>query len=68
MAVQCKGLTKYKPEELFNKLAEREELLSTGIGNGIALPHCTLDDLDDFVIGILVVPSGVSFKAIDKKK
>ncbi len=68
MAVQCSGLKKYKPEELFNKLTEREELLSTGIGKGIALPHCTLDDLDDFVIGILVVPSGVSFKAIDKKK
>ncbi len=68
MAAQCRGLKKYKPEELYKKLSEREELLSTGIGKGIALPHCTLDDLDDFVIGILVVPSGVSFKAIDKKK
>jgi len=68
MAATCPGLAKYKPENLYNKLTEREELLSTGIGNGIALPHCTLDDLDDFVIGILVVPSGVNFKAIDKKK
>jgi PTS system nitrogen regulatory IIA component len=68
MAASCPGLSKYKPEELFKKLEEREELLSTGIGKGIALPHCTLDDLEDFVIGILIVPSGVNFKAIDKKK
>jgi len=67
MAATCPGLASYKPEELYNKLAEREELLSTGIGNGIALPHCTLDDLEDFVIGILIVHSGVNFKAIDKK-
>lgn len=68
MAATCPGLVKYKPENLYDKLADREDLLSTGIGKGIALPHCTLDDLDDFVIGILIVPSGVNFKAIDKKK
>ncbi|MBN2018243.1 MAG: PTS sugar transporter subunit IIA [Candidatus Cloacimonetes bacterium] len=68
MAVHCKGLEGYKPEELYQRLAEREALLSTGIGKGIALPHCTLEELKDFVIGILVVPSGVNFQAIDKKK
>lgn len=31
-----KGLT---PEILYTELCQREELMSTGVGNGIALPH-----------------------------
>jgi PTS system nitrogen regulatory IIA component len=39
-AVQCIDFLAHEVrEELFEKLMEREQLASTGIGNGIAIPH-----------------------------
>jgi PTS system nitrogen regulatory IIA component len=46
-------------------LSEREELSTTGFGNGIAIPHCRLDGVEDFVVGILSVPAGAEFDAMD---
>ncbi|MDF7801570.1 PTS sugar transporter subunit IIA [Pontiellaceae bacterium B1224] len=46
-------------------LRDREELSTTGFGNGIAIPHCRLDGVDDFVVGILSVPNGTDFAAMD---
>ncbi len=46
-------------------LIERENLSTTGFGNGIAIPHCRLDGVDDFVAGIVSVPNGVDFDAMD---
>ncbi len=56
------------PEEtIFAALNEREKLGSTGFGNGIAVPHCALDDVADFVVGILTVLDGVDFRSLDGK-
>ncbi len=52
-------------EELFRKLWEREQLGSTGIGSGIALPHCKLDGLKHGVVAVGMVPQGVDFGAPD---
>ncbi len=49
-------------------LKQREELGSTGFGNGIAIPHCRLEEVQDFVVGVLTVPDGVDFEAMDEKK
>jgi len=46
-------------------LTEREELSTTGFGHGIAIPHCRLENVEDFVVGILAVPDGVDFSAMD---
>ncbi|HEX38325.1 MAG TPA: PTS sugar transporter subunit IIA [Candidatus Cloacimonetes bacterium] len=67
MAATCPLLKNFDAQTLYDKLLEREELHSTGIGHEIALPHCSLEKLEDFVIGLLVVPAGVDFQAIDKK-
>jgi len=48
-------------------LEEREALGSTGFGNGIAIPHCRLEGIRSFVVGIITVPSGVEFDALDGK-
>jgi len=55
-------------EEILQGLMEREKVVSTGIGNGIAIPHCMLDTALGFVVGILVVPEGVDFDALDRRK
>ncbi len=53
--------------DVFNALLEREKLNSTGFGDGIAIPHCRIDGVEDFVVGIICVPSGVEFCAMDEK-
>ncbi|MBN1999479.1 PTS sugar transporter subunit IIA [candidate division KSB1 bacterium] len=59
---------KYTQQEIYEALSERENLSSTGFGNGIAIPHCSLEGLDDFLLGLLVTPQGINFDAVDKKK
>lgn len=55
-------------EAIFQGLMDREELGSTGIGNEIAIPHCAMDNLSGFVVGIVTVPDGVDFDALDGRK
>lgn len=51
--------------DIFQALMEREELGSTGFENGIAIPHCRLKDISDFVVGLLTLPDGVDFSSVD---
>jgi PTS system nitrogen regulatory IIA component len=46
-------------------LAERERLQSTGIGEGVAIPHGAMPQLDTQHAGLLIVPEGLDFAAID---
>lgn len=53
--------------QIFNNLVARERLGSTGIGQGIAIPHCRLEGCDK-VIGVLItLEEGVAFDAIDNQ-
>jgi mannitol/fructose-specific phosphotransferase system IIA component (Ntr-type) len=52
-------------ETIRTALEEREKIGSTGFGQGIAIPHCGLEELDDFVVGLLLVPRGLDFNALD---
>jgi PTS system nitrogen regulatory IIA component len=49
-------------------LVEREQLQSTGIGEGVAIPHGALAQLDTQLASLLIVPEGVEFLAIDGHK
>ncbi len=51
--------------EIFAGLEQRESLGSTGFGGGIAIPHCRLDGVADFVVGLVSIPDGVDFDAMD---
>jgi PTS system nitrogen regulatory IIA component len=46
-------------------LTEREQLQSTGIGEGVAIPHGALPQLETQFASLLIVPEGVEFQAID---
>ncbi len=52
---------------LYGKLWEREQLGSTGIGSGVAVPHCKMSGLDRVVVAVAVLPKGVEFGAVDDK-
>ena len=48
-------------------ILRREELVSTGIGMGIALPHAKLATLNDFFIAIGIQrKKGIEWNALDK--
>ena len=48
-------------------LEEREGLQSTGIGEGVAIPHGFLAELTTQIAALIVVDGGVDFDAIDGK-
>jgi mannitol/fructose-specific phosphotransferase system IIA component (Ntr-type) len=52
-------------DELTRRLIEREKLGCTGLGNGLAIPHCKLAGLEGVLVAIGVVPGGVDFRALD---
>jgi mannitol/fructose-specific phosphotransferase system IIA component (Ntr-type) len=52
---------------LFKMLKRRENLGSTGIGRGIAIPHCRSLVVSKLRVAFGRKPHGVDFKAIDEK-
>ncbi len=54
-----------EPQTVERVLTEREQLQSTGIGEGVAIPHGALPQLETQFAALLIVPEGVEFAAID---
>lgn len=52
-------------ERILAVLAEREQLRSTGVGSGVAVPHGSLDAIEQQVGALLVCPEPIDFDAID---
>lgn len=52
-------------EEVTRRLHEREKLQSTGIGEGIAIPHTSFDSVERHTAALLVCMPGIDFEAID---
>lgn len=49
----------------FDAIMDREKIVSTGIGMGVAIPHAKLPDYNDFFICIGILNKGVDWQAID---
>ena len=61
------GLDDKSEGMLFKMLKRRENLGSTGIGRGIAIPHCRSLVVSKLRVAFGRKPLGVDFKAIDEK-
>ena len=61
------GLDDKSEGMLFKMLKRRENLGSTGIGRGIAIPHCRSLVVSRLRVAFGRKPLGVDFKAIDEK-
>lgn len=55
-------------EAVLEAMQERETLGTTAFGHGIAIPHCRIKGVQDFVVGLLTVPEGVEFESEDARK
>ncbi|OGP81011.1 MAG: PTS fructose transporter subunit IIA [Deltaproteobacteria bacterium RBG_13_65_10] len=54
-----------KPEEIVRVLVDREKLGSTGIGDGVAIPHGKIAGLNGLHVGFARSTAGVDFEAMD---
>mgnify|MGYP003575635491 CR=1 FL=1 len=49
-------------------LSERERLQSTGIGDGVAIPHTAVEEAEVQAAALILCPGGIEFEAIDGEK
>ncbi len=54
-------------EELVKLLTEREAIGTTGIGDGVAIPHAKLHLLPEMIVAFGRSNTGVDFKSVDEK-
>ncbi|MFA6186651.1 MAG: HAD-IC family P-type ATPase [Phycisphaerae bacterium] len=54
-------------KEILEKLLEREKQGSTGIGNGIAIPHTRIENLKEAVVFVGLSKQGINFASVDDK-
>lgn len=53
------------PTAFFQAIIQREKIVSTGIGMGVAIPHAKLSDFNDFFIAIAILKHGMEWNALD---
>jgi len=54
-------------ESILKEIMKREELESTGFGNGIAVPHARIDGIPSITILVGVSKKGIEFDSLDGK-
>lgn len=55
-------------ESIIAAIMKREELGSTGIGNGVAVPHTKHPSVDRMVGTVALSKGGIDFQSIDREK
>jgi len=55
------------PEAVFSVLQQRELVGSTGVGNGVAIPHAKMSGLDRLLLSFGRSRKGINFEAIDNR-
>ena len=56
-----------KEKDLYEKLLQRENLGSTAIGEGVAIPHCKMKGVINPLVLLAISKRGVSFYSLDGK-
>jgi fructose-specific phosphotransferase system IIA component len=67
LAVKNREVREEDREIVRKALVDREKSMSTGIGKGVAIPHCTSVKIDDISIIMAISPAGIDFDAIDSE-
>lgn len=58
------GLNK---EKIYSELKKREDLDSTGIENGFAVPHAKIEGLEKMTLALARSTKGINFASLDRK-
>lgn len=67
LAVKNKEISHDDSETVKSALIEREKSMSTGIGNGVAIPHCSTSKVNSIITVMAFTPKGINFEAIDNE-
>jgi fructose-specific phosphotransferase system IIA component len=67
LAVKNKEISHDDAETVKNALIEREKSMSTGIGNGVAIPHCSTSKVQNIITVMALTTKGLNFEAIDNE-
>lgn len=59
------GYFKGNAEDVVKAILKRELLSSTGIGDGVAIPHAKHSSVDRLVGSVAIAPAGVPFDSVD---
>lgn len=54
-------------EKVRKSIFEREEIMSTGVGNGFAIPHGKTDAVSDIVAAFAVTAEPIDYQSLDEK-
>lgn len=54
-----------KEKELYGKLLQREELGSTAIGEGVAIPHCKMKGVKNPIVLLAISRKNIDFQSLD---
>src|SRR5262250_2347617 len=54
--------------EILDRVLRREAMMSTGIGNGVAIPHGKARASDRMIAAFAISPQGVDFEAVDGER
>ena len=54
-----------KEKELYGKLLQREELGSTAIGEGVAIPHCKMKGVKNPIVLLAISRKSIDFQSLD---
>jgi nitrogen PTS system EIIA component len=66
-ALKClKGECQADADQVLAALREREAVTSTGIGNGVAIPHAKVEGLAKMSLVIARSAAGIEFQALDE--
>src|SRR4030042_1996925 len=63
-ASKNKEIDPSESDEIKKSLIEREKSMSTGIGNGVAIPHCTPQRVQDIIFVMAIIPRAMDFGGI----
>ncbi len=67
LAVKNKEISHDDAETVKNSLIEREKSMSTGIGNGVAIPHCSTSKVSSVITVMALTSKGLNFDSIDNE-
>lgn len=63
----CESPAVTDPEAFQRAVHEREAVMSTGIGGGIAVPHVRISEVTEPVLCVGVCPKGLDYGALDNQ-
>jgi mannitol/fructose-specific phosphotransferase system IIA component (Ntr-type) len=56
-----------KEKDIYEKLVQREDLGTTAVGDGVAIPHCKVAGLKSPILMLALSKTGVPFSSLDGK-